>query len=682
MSQPTSPLLVNSSFSQFDYFASHSNRSSYYSSAASSSSTAGRNQQQSQQAPTFTLSLSDSPTSSSSSSPSSRRSSPSFLPTSQFLTTPERQSSRLDTTSTPSPPTPAPHSSSLGLPSSSVATASASSLGSPKVLSSPRTELRKKAARRSVQIGGDKTTSTVNWARPLRVGPERDLKEEEEGEDFDTTSTLNSDSNNLMRIFGASLQRSRRLNRSPLPSPTSSSPCSEGGPLTPSPIIATPEGPSPSEAPQRGWSVMMSQGKGLGVSGVAAWDTPLTTPSRELDMEFNFEPITLLPSAPSPSSPPAAASFSPNTDTPNRRPVTLTPSPTTSRSSETIDPRVVDVGLAGPTARILSTSQSLNSFSSPSNLEELRILRRAAVDLEAEARRPIRPTDVGSTSQTKDVIGPQRERKIKRKAVPSMIDSDLAALLEPPHPISSPASTSTQSEVQSNNNDTSPPNRRASLVERVVVPRELPGVGGKDIFAQHRQFYQNHMATQSVIEVSPRTKQSSRPFNLTLLTNKQKSNKDKAIPLPIASPISPAVAKQPPFIPPPRITSSPLVSSPTSTTISSTSSSDKQRSSSDGSSSSSSIFMTDPEQDQDQPLTPGGGAGALSASQTELFIVSVENAFKKLEFERAEMKSREMFGASSISASASAVDLTTLGGSGGGKHKRGLSRFLGKDKLI
>ncbi|KAK8854681.1 hypothetical protein IAR55_003420 [Kwoniella newhampshirensis] len=631
MTQPTSPLLFNSSFSQFDYFA---RRSSTYSSSSSSYTPSIT---QGQQNPTFTLSLTDSPVSSSSSSASySRRSSPSLPPASQFLTTPERHRNRAS-----SPPI-AARVSSLGQP------AEISTSDSPKVLSSPRTELRKKAARRSVQIGGgEKTSTTVNWARPLRVEQEHLVQES------DIYISPFEESNNLMRIFGASLQRSRRLNRSTLPSPASSSPSSEVGPLTPSPVIAASK-ESPGNAPQRAWSVMMAQGKGLGVSGVVAWDTPLTTPSRELDIEFNFEPLTLLPSA-------TSSSISPRTSTPSQRPVTLTPSPS-SRSSSTMER---PDGGQGPNARLLATSQSLNSFSSPANLEELQILRRAAVELAAEARRPIRSTE-SSHVPGRDVTS-QKERKIKRKAVPSMMEFEFT-LLEPPI-ASSPSSSASSHAPETQDHS---PARRASLVERVIIPREIPGTTmtamGKDIFAHHRQFYQNHMATQSVIEVSPRTKQSSRPFNLTLLSNKQKNKS-----VPVSTPPPGLESRQIPINPAP-MTSSSLVSSPTCTTLSS--SSDNQRSSSD-SSSSSSLFLTDPEQEgeADQPMTPN----TLSASQTELFIVSVENAFKKLEFERAEMKSREMFTSSSVDLS---LNPGSVGGVAGGKHKRGLSRFLGKDKMI
>ncbi|OCF32756.1 hypothetical protein I317_02121 [Kwoniella heveanensis CBS 569] len=479
MSHPTSPVLHNSSFSQFDYFA-----------------TGGR-------PPIFTLSLTTSPAPSSSSSP-------------RLLSTPERSRS-----SSPCPVTSDRPSDEL-------------QLGSPRVLTSPRLGVKRDsgAARKSVQFG---EKSAVNWARPLRVD-----REQEQEPELDPISS--------MRIFGASLQRSRRLNRSPVPSPSSS----DDEPLTPSPV--TPSADDSVQVSARGWSVFTSA-KGLGVSGVAEWDPPVT-PLRELSLEalpdFAFEPLDLSPVT--------------SSTTPPKRPTGLPRSfskPILHQTQSQNTP-------SNP--RILATSQSLNSFSSPSNLDELRTLKQAAVLLETEARKPIRPLN-GS----KDT---QRERKIKRKAVPSIIESDL---LE-----SSPASSiAPSSSASSPDSDFGPAHpRRSSLIEVMTVPRQLPGMGNA-IFSRHRQLYQNHSASRSVIEVSPRAK------SLSVV----------------------------PIVVPPRVSSPPATSSP----------SRFRGGLNEGSSNASSASSL-----HDQPLTPN----SLSASQTEYFLSSVETAFKKLESERAEINQK------------------------------------------
>ncbi|WVF67549.1 hypothetical protein IAT40_002306 [Kwoniella sp. CBS 6097] len=503
MSHPTSPVLLNSSFSQFDYFA-----------------TGGH-------PPIFTLSLTTSPTPSSSSSP-------------RFLSTPERGGS-----SSPCPVTNDRPSDEL-------------QLGSPRVLTSPRLGGKRDsgAARKSVQFG---EKSAVNWARPLRVDREQNQESE-----LDPLSS--------MRIFGASLQRSRRLNRSPVPSPSSS----DDEPLTPSPV--TPSVDESVQVSSRGWSVFTSA-KGLGVSGVAEWDPPVT-PLRDFSLEalpdFAFEPLDLSPAT--------------SSTTPPKRPTGLP----RSYSKPILHRAQTQTQITPPNPRILATSQSLNSFSSPSNLDELRSLKQAAVLLETEARKPIRP-NFGA----KDT---QRERRIKRKAVPSIVESDL--LESPP-----PASIAGFSSTCSPDSDFGPAHgRRNSLIEVMTVPRQLPGMGNA-IFSRQRQLYQNHSATRSVIEVSPRAKSQS------------------VVPIVI----------------PPRVSSSPAISSP----------SRFRNGLHEGSSDASSASSL-----HDQPLTPN----SLSASQTEYFLSSVEVAFRKLETERAEIGQK---GSSSLS----------------GKHKRGFSRFLSKKSM-
>lgn len=387
-----------------------------------------------------------------------------------------------------------------------------------------------------------------------------------------------------MRLFGASLQRSRRLGRQPYPSPNSSS--SEEEPLTPSPVLPLPMREDP-ELPIRCWSIGASA-KGLGVSGVAEWDTPVT-PLRELCESASdghlFEPLHLASTSSTTTSTTSALT------SPLKRPHAPTPSP--SKPAVQITP---------PNQRILATSQSLNSFSSPSTLLELQHLRQAASELETEARKPIR---VGTLSRETP-----RERKIKRKAVPSIAEE--SALVD----YASSASPSSSGHSTPDSVSIKIPERRSSLIDQVIVPRALPGAAGSNaVFARQRQFYQNHLATRSVIEVSPRTKVVPAPTRI------------------ITSPIRQA----------------------------SSASSAKH----DSFSSSSASLSSDHE-----PTTPT----SLSASQTEQFLTSVENAFRKLEIERAEIQQRT--GGSAISATGS------ISGAGSGsmssKHRRGISRFLGK----
>ncbi|KAK4689816.1 hypothetical protein P7C73_g258, partial [Tremellales sp. Uapishka_1] len=167
-------------------------------------------------------------------------------------------------------------------------TSSQSSYSSPEIETDPAGDdvhvipspqfLTKEVARRSVQIDGK---TRMNWARPIRV---------EEAATHEPVTPDDSDT-------------------------------SFSGPL-----------------PNHGWAVAV-EGKGLGVSGVVAWDTPRKN----------------------------------------------------------------------STDRILTSSQSLDCFTSPTTLNELRSLRRAAVNLMDEAKRPMK-------------VGAPRENKIRRKAVPSVVE--------------------------------------------------------------------------------------------------------------------------------------------------------------------------------------------------------------------------------------------------------------------
>ncbi|WWC63412.1 uncharacterized protein I303_106013 [Kwoniella dejecticola CBS 10117] len=557
ISQPTSPVLLKSSFSQLDYFATGGSR------------------------PIFTLNLTSSPTASTHSN---------------RLSTPERGFS-------PSP-YPTYRDSSVGLDEDS-----------PQVLSSPKLGVSKLNQRKSVQFGKETENSRVNWARPLRVEQDPAIS---------------------MRIFGASLQRSRRLNRSPAPSPSSS----DDEPLTPSPV--TPSSDDNVQIPQRAWSVYPTSAKGLGVSGVAEWDETPVTPLRETALDgtpgFGFGSLDL----PSPSSllsltPPPPKKAVPKAGLPRSisKPIISPPLHLSSKSSSS-------------NLRILATSQSLNSFSSPSNLQELRNLRQAAGVLENEAKRPIPvPAQIKPSPSSSQIS--QRERKIKRKAVPSIAESDIIDLyagstassttsaspnstLATPnssaYSSSSPESSLTSScssSTSSSSADSEKGRRRnSSIPDQILIPRQLPGMGNS-IFTKHRQLYKNHLATRSVIEISPRSS-SLKQFNNN--NNDILGLDDTAIAMNL-----------------PRIHSSPPIPSASKFCLEESIDlkfSESSRSSSfDG-----------------QPNSPST-ASSLSASQTELFLSSVENAFRKLEFERAEIQQNNMTANTSSS-----------------KHKRGISRFL------
>ncbi|KAK6910786.1 hypothetical protein I203_104819 [Kwoniella mangroviensis CBS 8507] len=544
------------------------------------------------QTPIFTLSLTTSPTAS--------LSTPNLL-----LSTPERGRSR----------SPSPCPTDLD-----------SALGSPQVLSSPKLGLGVKkdsSARRSVQY---REKSAVNWARPLRVVEEDPIVS--------------------MRIFGASLQRSRRLNRSSAPSPCSS----DDEPLTPSPV--TPSSTASDDNVQvslRGWSVF-SSAKGLGVSGVAEWDTPVT-PLRELSLEplpdFAFEPLNI-PSSISLSSITTKKSTTSTTSKQknNNLPRSI------SKPILIQAPPILDATASTPisNSRILATSQSLNSFSSPSNLAELRNLRQAAVVLENEAKRPIRPSPSCPSGQIKDVVAGQRERKIKRKAVPSIAESDIVDYYSTSSCSSLTASTTPSSSSSSGSSSPEYPEdedgkirRRNSSIDQILVPRQLPGMDmGNSIFQRHRQLYQNHLATSSLIEISPSslstTVNGERKEEGPTSTSKVKTKRKMNITIP------------------PRITS-------LSNCDDGSGGLEESRNSSI--SSASSLLSSS----EEQPMTP-----SLTASQTEYFLKSVENAFKKLEFERAEINQTQTQDQPKISSdSSSSGGNTTVG-----KHKRGFSRFLGK----
>ncbi|WWC90604.1 uncharacterized protein L201_005540 [Kwoniella dendrophila CBS 6074] len=690
MSQPTSPVLRNSSFSHLDCFAS------------SSKIPSDRTSTTIKDYPIFTLHLTSSP----SNSPSGSSAYPySYSPT--LISTPDRGRS-----SSPCSSISITNSERELYPSDEIHI----ELGSPQVLSSPKLGVKRDSksslsARKSIQFGKDKHSSTspsspssslsssspkksssvstaVNWARPLRVTKEKDSKQDQLQESIAS-----------MRIFGASLQKSRRLNnKTPtedLSATATASPCSSSddedsissSPITPSTDIN--DNIKDLQIESRGWSVFGSSAKGLGVSGVAEWDTPVCTPIRELSLEetlpqFDFShiiPITI-PSSTSSSSlasssitpPPIPKKGSSSSSTSAATLPRSVSKPVLKQSSTTMNlSSIADSPLSCCNPRILATSQSLNSFSSPSNLAELRNLRQAAIVLENEARKPI-PINSGSTTTTAVTKENPRERKIKRKAVPSIAESDIidyystsssscanstssssspsSSLATPTSSIqisSSPESilASSSSSLSSSSSIDQKQRRRNSAIDQILIPRQLPGMGmGNSIFNKHRQLYQNHLATRSVIEISPR-------LNKTLPT----FDENEVIIIP-------------------RINSSPPLTSSPSKAQFCKNKFDSNLILKEGinlSSTSTSSSMYENEDSSLQPITTPNSksnsisnSSSLSASQTEYFLNSVENAFKKLEFERAEISQQK---SSNLIIGSKEKE---------SKHKRGFSRFLGK----
>jgi len=225
---------------------------------------------------------------------------------------------------------------------------------SPGVLATRSPDLSvREASRRSVHVG-DKL---VNWARPIK-------SEKESG-----GSLYSGQSSCIVRLFGASSQRNRRVNRLQPPISPPSSP--DEGPLTPTPILSLNE----CEIPSHSWSVT-SKGTGLGVFGIAEWDTPLIAHEESYTKQPELLSIELA-----------------------------------SPSLESVDttPKVPSV----QSRRIQYNAESLGTLGSPTTLSELRRLRQAAVELQNEAQRPMKPAA-------------PKEKAIKRKAVPKILVSDIA----------------------------------------------------------------------------------------------------------------------------------------------------------------------------------------------------------------------------------------------------------------
>lgn len=242
---------------------------------------------------------------------------------------------------------------------------------SPIVLASPDSSPNKEE-RKSVQVA---RSSTLNWARPLQF--DRDSSEQ-------TPFSCQARADSIVRIFGVSLQRTKRMNRqspsfststsesTPLPSPVSSS---DEVPLTPSPIIQS----SPHHAQSQTWSTRPI-GKGLGV-GMAEWDS---SPMRDyFSSRYSSDSI---PEDSIASTTPSTGSSTPSYSSP----------------------------------KFMSSSQSLTYFASPTNLAELDQLRQAAGEMETEAKRSL-------TNPTKRVV---RRKAVPRLSVLSLNSPDPS---QPPH---------------------------------------------------------------------------------------------------------------------------------------------------------------------------------------------------------------------------------------------------------
>lgn len=160
--------------------------------------------------------------------------------------------------------------------------------------------------------------------------------------------------------------------------------------------------------------------------------------------------------------------------------------------------------------RLLTSSQSLGSLASPSNLAELRQLQQAAVDMEYEARRPFKLN-----------LPQEREKRIRRKAVPVVVAADISS--QQPVASSSRLFTLEVASVEisrSNSGSSSSSGNRADesgseaatvsasprvmIVSEPVTPLRSPSTPSTARETPMRRFYGNAKATMSMIDVSPR----------------------------------------------------------------------------------------------------------------------------------------------------------------------------------
>ncbi|KAL7422430.1 hypothetical protein Q5752_003078 [Cryptotrichosporon argae] len=311
-------------------------------------------------------------------------------------------------------------------------------MGSPKVLGSPEPGAAN-AHRRSVQFPH---VTAVNWARPLRQES---------------------------RIFGASMQRSRRMRHSGSPS------SSDSEPATPMPV--TPDATTPEiEIPGRTWAVVSSC-KGLGVSGIDAFDT---SDLSELEPE---------------------------------------PEPELSSGSSS-DVSFDGLACTPPYVDLEAYSETFAALTSPNNLDELHCLRLAAIDLEAEARRVHRTVA-------------KLERRIRRKAAPRLTEDELEATTQTPLACSSAHVLVPSAAASSRSSSASRPGPRRSLsrrapasrlaavaesspaqapAQRRVVDVDAPSPDAtprpaveSTVALRRSNFYASSRAAMSAIEFSPRT---------------------------------------------------------------------------------------------------------------------------------------------------------------------------------
>ena len=153
-------------------------------------------------------------------------------------------------------------------------------------------------------------------------------------------------------------------------------------------------------------------------------------------------------------------------------------------------------------------SVTFDSYASPSTLDELRWLRRAADDINTEARRTRSPAPIYPETER------ERERKIKRKPVPQMDEHEISTIdhtrtsSAPPNFLANPRPTNACIQPVGPRAFYANPSAAHSFVASCPngsFRGTSPSQGG---FPQRpalpRPFYSQHAGAHSVIEVSPR----------------------------------------------------------------------------------------------------------------------------------------------------------------------------------
>lgn len=194
--------------------------------------------------------------------------------------------------------------------------------------------------------------------------------------------------------------------------------------------------------------------------------------------------------------------------------------------------------LAVPSRAMLITSDSLHSFASPTTLAELRSLRQAAVDMEAELKKTAPVNAVASSSSTSPIASSSSSvstpatpatRRIRRKAVPSVPVSPAneAHLASTPNFASGSTVDLNSPLLMANRMVATLPSTPAAQSGRYTMDVDMPAhaaaeeafdpalirtrlerpgssAGQRRAKAGRTGFYANAKATMSVIEMSPR----------------------------------------------------------------------------------------------------------------------------------------------------------------------------------